>query len=87
MSVYFQGGYQLDPRELEPELQRGLCDVQPGEQDQQGPPGLPPHRLHHPPHGQVREHRERTNIRLTCGQDPQGRVVVVLSLACYERLI
>ena len=53
MSVYFPGWYQLDPWELEPELQRGLCDVQPGEQDEQGAPGLPPHRLHYPPHGQV----------------------------------
>ena len=51
--MFLPGGHQLNQGELEPDLQRCLCNLQPGEQDQQGPHGMSPHSLHHPSHGQV----------------------------------
>ena len=46
------GGYPPYPRELEPQLQRGVRHLRP-RRPQGQPRQVPAHRQHRPPHGQV----------------------------------
>ena len=90
--IFFQGGHQLHQRELEPELQCRLRDVQPGEQDQQGPPGLPPHCLHHPPHGQVsqglheskHDGNQKLRVVISGSTECNKKFSANMKIQCYE---